>query len=199
MVHLTHNKLVIASHNDGKVREIKELLSPLGFEVISAKELSLPEPEETGKSFQENAELKACEITKATGLISLADDSGLVIPALNGDPGIYSARWAEIEPGKRDFAFAIDKIGTLLHYKSGTAAFMVCVLSLAFPDGTCHSFEGLIEGTLDFPPRGENGFGYDPIFKPIGYDQTFAEMDPSFKHKISHRSVAFKKFLEYLA
>lgn len=198
MVNLIKHKLVLASHNDGKIREIKDLLLPLVADVLSAKELSLPEPEETGKTFQENAELKAREISQMAGLIALADDSGLVVPTLNGDPGIYSARWAEVSQGKRDFSYAINKIGKLLEYKSGVQAFMFCVLSLAFPDGTCQSFEGKIEGTLEFPPRGINGFGYDPIFKPVQYNQTFGEMDPTYKHKISHRSIAFGKFLSYL-
>ncbi|WP_032112869.1 RdgB/HAM1 family non-canonical purine NTP pyrophosphatase [Candidatus Paracaedibacter symbiosus] len=197
MLKFPTKKLVIASHNEGKVKEIRELVLPLGFAVATARELKLPEPEETGTTFVANSQVKAKEIAAASNLPSLADDSGLVVPALNGDPGIFSARWAEVAPGKRDFDFAINKVGELLHFRN-TPASMVCVLSIAWPDGTCHSFEGIIQGTLQFPPRGTKGFGYDPIFMPEGFDQTFGEMDPAFKHSISHRAQAFALFLEYL-
>lgn len=198
MVHFPEKRLIIASHNEGKVREIKELVLPLGFSVITAHELGLPEPEETGITFTENSQIKAKAIASASNLPSLADDSGLVIPALKGDPGIYSARWAEVAPGKRDFDFAINKVGKLLEFRSGTPASMVCVLTLAWPNGTCHSFTGEIEGTLQFPPKGTKGFGYDPIFQPNGFDITFGEMEPAFKHSISHRAHAFALFFDFL-
>lgn len=198
MVHFSDKKLVIASHNEGKVKELKELVLPLGFCIITARELNLPEPEEIGTTFLENSQLKAKEIAKASGLPSLADDSGLVIPALNGDPGVYSARWAEISPGQRDFKVAIDKIRQLLEGHLTPLASMICVLTLALPNGNCHSFKGEVFGSLQFPPRGTQGFGYDPIFQPKGYTNTFGEMVPAFKHSISHRSEAFSLFLKFL-
>lgn len=198
MIHFSHKKIVIASHNEGKVREITDLVLPLGFQIITARELNLPEPIETGTTFEENSRIKATEIATLSQLPALSDDSGLVIPALNGDPGVYSARWAEITPGKRDFSFAMDKIGQLLDFRSDTLASMVCVLSLAFPDGNCHSFRGEVFGTLQFPPKGSQGFGYDPIFQPDGFEVTFGEMEPVFKHSISHRSRAFALFLKFL-
>lgn len=198
MRHFPNKQLVIASHNNGKVKEIKALVSPLGFQVTTARDLNLPEPEETGTTFIENSQLKAKEIAHASGLPSLADDSGLVIPALNGDPGIYSARWAEVTPGQRDFNVAINKIGQLLAFRANTPASMICVLSLALGDGTCYSFSGEVQGTLQFPQRGTQGFGYDPIFQPDGYATTFGEMDSAFKHSISHRARAFSLFLKFL-
>lgn len=198
MLRFPEKKLVIASHNEGKVKEIRDLLLPLGIATVTAKELNLPEPEETGTTFLENSQLKAGEIAAGSGLPSLADDSGLVIPALNGKPGVYSARWAEAAPGKRDFSFAINKIGSLLNFQSGIPASMVCILSIAWPDGSCQSFEGEIQGILQFPPRGERGFGYDPIFKPDDFVQTFGEMDPQLKHSISHRARAFALFRAFL-
>lgn len=197
MTHFPEKRLVIASHNEGKVKEIKDLIFPLGFSVVTAGALNLPEPEETGTTFVENSQIKAKTIAALSNLPSLADDSGLVIPALNGDPGVYSARWAEVAPGKRDFDFAINKIGKLLEFRSGTPASMICVLSLAWPNGTCQSFTGEIEGTLQFPPKGTNGFGYDPIFQPNEFDKTFGEMEPAFKHSISHRARAFALFLGF--
>ncbi len=189
-------RLVIASHNKGKVREIGELLEPLKIEVISAAELNLPEPEETGDSFQANAALKSLAAAQGSGLPSLSDDSGLVVPELGGAPGIYSARWAGPD---KDFGVAIQRIQRELGERAeGAAAYFVCVLSLAWPDGEEVSFEGQVHGTLTFPPRGEKGFGYDPIFIPRGYDVTFAEMDANDKHLISHRAEAFRLFLAWL-
>jgi len=188
-------RLVIASHNDGKVREINDLLSPLGIEAVSAKKLGLNDPEETGTTFAENAELKALAAAKASGLPALADDSGLAVTALGGAPGIFSARWAG-EP--RDFALAMKKVETAL-FDSGTEDFsarFVCVLCLAWPDGHTESFEGEVRGGLVFPPRGDKGFGYDPIFFAEGYDITFAEMEPEEKHSISHRADAFRKLMK---
>lgn len=192
-------KLVIASHNAGKVREIGELLARLAIEVVSAAELDLPEPEETGETFHANAALKSLVAAKASGLPALADDSGLVVPALGGDPGIYSARWAGPD---KDFTMAMKRIESELLEAEGRAqgavAHFICVLSLAYPDGTEHSFEGRIDGYLTFPPRGGLGFGYDPIFIPRGYDITFAEMAAHKKHEMSHRADAFRKLVGWL-
>jgi XTP/dITP diphosphohydrolase len=190
--------LLIASHNKGKVREIGELLAPLGLQVKSAAELNIVEPEETGDTFVANAQLKAHHCAKASNLPSLSDDSGLVIPAIGGDPGIYSARWAG---EAKDFSVAFTRIQSELKEVDAlppVAAYFVCVLCLAFPDGRAFDFEGRIDGTLTFPPRGEKGFGYDPIFIPNGYDVTFAELDPNMKTRISHRAKAFDLFLAFL-
>lgn len=191
-------KIVIASHNSGKLREIGDLLTPLGLEVVSAGSLGVDEPEETGLTFAENAALKAKNTAAKTGLPALADDSGLAIPALGGAPGIYSARWAE----GNDFSVAFSRIQRELEEKNieanGAAAYFVCALCLMLPDGEEKVFEGRVDGTLTLPPRGEKGFGYDPIFTPEGYNVTFAEMEAAEKHKISHRARAFEKFLQYL-
>ena len=191
-------RLVIASHNEGKVKEINELLSPLGIEAVSAGTLGLDDPEETGTTFAENAELKAKAAANASGLPALADDSGLSVTALGGAPGIFSARWAGVP---RDFNAAMKKVETAL-FDSGTEDFsarFVCVLCLAWPDGHAETFEGEITGLLVFPGRGDKGFGYDPIFVPNGYHITFAEMDPEEKQAISHRADAFRKLMKALA
>ncbi len=185
-------RLVIASHNAGKVREIAELLRPHGADVVSAAELHLPEPEETGETFAENAEIKARAAAEAACLPALADDSGLVVPALDGAPGIHSARWAGPE---RDFAAAMARIEEALAGQADRSAHFVCVLTLAWPDGHCETFEGRVYGALAWPPRGDRGFGYDPVFVPDGHDRTFAEMDPDAKHAISHRAVAFRTLI----
>jgi XTP/dITP diphosphohydrolase len=185
--------LVIASHNSGKVCEIAELLSTFGAQVVSAGELMLPEPEETGQSFVENAELKARAAALATGLPALADDSGLAVAALNGDPGIYSARWAG--PTK-DFGYAMKKIEKALGHSADRGAHFVCALSLAWPDGHVETFEGYVFGELVWPPRGNQGFGYDPIFLPNGHSLTFGEMAPQDKHEISHRAAAFRQLVD---
>ncbi len=185
--------LVIASHNAGKVREIGELLGPFGAQVVSAGSLGLPEPEETGDSFIANAELKALAAAKAANLPALADDSGLAVHALGGDPGIYSARWAGPE---KDFAAAMARINQLLGDASDRSAHFACALTLAWPDGQCHSFEGRVDGTICWPPRGGHGFGYDPFFLPTGHEVTFGEMDPAAKHAISHRADAFRKLVD---
>jgi XTP/dITP diphosphohydrolase len=191
--------LIIASHNEGKVSEIRVLIQPLGIKAISAGDAGVDEPEETGLTFAANAELKARNAVVQGKLAALADDSGLVIPALGGDPGIYSARWAG--PGK-DFSAAFSRIQADLAAKApglkNVPAYFICVLSLCFPDGSAHLFEGRVDGILTFPPRGNKGFGYDPIFIPEGHSITFAEMDPAKKHLISHRARAFKKFIAYL-
>jgi XTP/dITP diphosphohydrolase len=186
--------LVVASHNPGKVREIKALLGPHGIEPLGAAELGLPEPEETGASFVANAELKARAAADASRHPALADDSGLSVHALDGAPGIYSARWAG--PAK-DFRTAMARVEKELREKRATnlAAKFVCALSVAMPHGEVRSFEGEVHGRLSFPPRGTLGFGYDPIFVPEGWDQTFGEIDPHVKNAMSHRAKAFEKLL----
>jgi XTP/dITP diphosphohydrolase len=188
--------LVVASHNKGKVREIEELLAPLGFEIKGAAELGLPEPEENGASFTENALIKARSAARVSGLPSLSDDSGLCVGALDGAPGIYSARWAG--EGK-DFRIAMKRVEDELNGNPDRRAFFVCVLAMALPGGHEETFEGRVYGTLTFPPRGERGFGYDPIFIPEGHRFTFGEMDPAAKHAMSHRAKAFEKFSAALA
>ena len=189
--------LVVASHNPGKVREIEALLAPLGIATRGAAALGLPEPEETGSTFAENAALKARAAAKASGLAALADDSGLVIEALGGAPGIYSARWAGPE---KDFTTAMVRIERALTEKGDTdhAAKFVCALALAAPDGACEIYQGEAHGTLVFPLRGSRGFGYDPIFVADGMDKTFAEIEPAQKHAISHRARAFAKLIAAL-
>ncbi len=194
----TDKKLVIASHNAGKVREIAELLGPFGIEIVSAGTLGLPEPEETGTTFEANAELKAHAAAQGAGLPALADDSGVVVPALGGDPGIYSARWAG--PTK-DFAIAMRKVEDALAGKPDRRASFVAVLALAWPptarepEGHVEMFRGEVHGTLVWPPRGTRGFGYDPMFVPEGHAITFGEMEPAAKHAISHRARAFEKLV----
>jgi XTP/dITP diphosphohydrolase len=188
-------KIVIATHNAGKLREIRDLVAPFGVSVVSAGQLGLPEPEETGNTYAANAALKAHAAAQAAKLPALADDSGVSVTALNGDPGIYSARWAG--PTK-DFSVAMRKVHDALGDTKDRRAAFVCVLAVAWPDGTLDSFEGRIEGTLVWPPRGDKGFGYDPMFVPIGGAQTFGEMDPAAKHAISHRAVAFQQLVDAL-
>lgn len=195
------HSLLIASHNPGKIREIAELLQPLGIGVRSAAELGLAEPEETGATFAENAALKAHIAAKAANLPALADDSGMGIPALGGAPGIYSARWAGPD---KDFKVAFTRIERELQALGLDAraqaipAYFICTLCLAWPDGIEASFEGRVDGTLTFPPRGAHGFGYDPVFIPQGYAVTFAEMPATEKHAISHRARAFAQLKTYL-
>ena len=184
--------LVVASHNPGKVREIEALLAPYGVATVGAAALGLPEPEETGATFEENAALKARAAAEASGLPALSDDSGLVVPALGGAPGIYSARWAGPD---KDFGIAIERVRRELGDRDRTAHF-VAVLALARPGGEVETFRGEAHGRLVWPPRGECGFGYDPIFIPDGYDVTFGEMDPDEKHRISHRARAFEKLVQ---
>jgi len=185
-------RLVIASHNEGKVAEIRELLAPHGVEVVSAGELGLDEPEETGDSFLENALLKARAAAATSGLAALADDSGLAVPALGGAPGIRSARWAG---PNRDFKAAMARLEREMAGKADRRATFVCVLALAAPDGATQCFEGRVDGHLSFPPRGTHGFGYDPVFVPEGHAETFGEMDPARKTAMSHRARAFAKLL----
>jgi len=190
--------LVIASHNEGKVREIGTLLAGRGLEVVSAASLGLPEPEETGTSFAANAELKARAAADLSGHPALADDSGLCVDALHGDPGIYSARWAG---EAKDFGAAM----RLVHNRMGEAddaegrdAHFVCALSLCWPDGHIETFEGRADGTLVWPPRGSQGFGYDAMFLPLGGEQTYGEMAPEAKHAVSHRAAAFARLVAAL-
>ena len=188
------DKLVIASHNQGKVSEIADLLLPLSIHIVGASELGLEEPEETGQTFIENAVLKAKLAAKATQLPALADDSGLVVKALGGAPGIYSARWAGPE---KDFDHAMRRVSEalLLGGSPDRSCSFVCALAMAWPDGHIESFEGRVSGTITWPPRGQNGFGYDAIFTPHGHQQTFGEMDPADKHAMSHRADAFAQLL----
>ncbi len=191
---LQPGKLVIASHNKGKVREIADLLAGRGFEVVSAAELDLPEPVETGTTFFANAELKARSAADLSGYPALADDSGLCVDALNGDPGVYTADWAETPDG-RDWNLAMRKVEDALAAKgldASRGAHFVSVLALAWPDGHVEWFEGRAEGTLVWPPRGRVGFGYDPMFVPHGYDETYAELPHETKNAISHRTEAFE-------
>jgi XTP/dITP diphosphohydrolase len=193
------SQLVVASHNQGKVREIKALLGPHGIHPVSAGSLGLPEPEETGLSFAANAQIKAHASAKGSGHAALADDSGLCVAALDGAPGIYSARWAG--PTK-DFRIAMNRIHDELRHKglsheemATSAAKFVCALCIALPGGEAQTFEGEVHGHLAFPPRGDHGFGYDPIFVADGMEQSFAEIDPARKHAMSHRARAFEKLL----
>src|SRR6266436_4558639 len=188
---LTDDRMVIASHNQGKVEEISALLMPFRIAALSAASLGIPEPEETGNSFETNAALKAGAAARASGLPALADDSGLVVPALGGAPGIYSARWAG--PTK-DFRIAMERVHRELGEKDRGAHF-VAVLALAWPDGEIALFRAEVQGRLTWPPRGERGFGYDPIFVPDGYEETFGELDAA-KRRISHRARAFEKLVE---
>jgi XTP/dITP diphosphohydrolase len=195
---LRGSRLVIATHNPGKLKEIRDLLAPFDIEVHSAGELGIPEPVETGETFEENAQLKAVITAFASGETALSDDSGLSVDALGGEPGVHSARWAG-EP--RDFYRAMSRVHEALLAKGADAptdrrAKFVCMLCLANPLGSVQFFEGTVEGHLVWPPRGTQGFGYDPIFVPDGHDRTFGEMDPAQKHAISHRAKAFAAFRE---
>ena len=194
---LKNQKLIIASHNQGKVKEIGDLLDPFGLDVISAGALNLPEPEETGTSYIANAELKALAASQAANLPALADDSGLSVTALGGAPGIYSARWAG---ETKDFNHAMRRVADALLLSGTTdrSAEFVCALSLAWPDGHIVSFEGRVGGTIAWPARGDKGFGYDPIFVPTGHSITFGEMAPEKKHAMSHRAVAFSQLVDHL-
>ena len=210
---LEPGKIVIASHNPGKVREITDLLGPYGIEPVSAAELDLPEPDEIGATFIDNADLKARAAADLSGLPALADDSGLCVEALGDRPGIFSARWALADPhvspeaspgevnGERDFARAMRRIEDELAAAGPDAsrnAHFICALALCWPDGHSEWFEGRVDGLLVWPPRGDHGFGYDPMFVPAGRDATFGEMDPAEKHQISHRADAFRKLVASL-
>ena len=186
------NKIVIASHNKGKVKEIKVLLKPLKIEVLSAGDFNLKEPIEDGLSFEKNALIKSSYVCKNTGIPSLSDDSGICFSDLNYEPGVNSARWAG---ESKNFILAMSKINDAIGKVDNPSydCFFVCALSLSWPNGKNVTVSGKIDGKFTWPPKGNFGFGYDPIFKPLGYYDTFAEMDPQFKHSISHRALAFKK------
>ena len=188
-------KIVLATHNPGKAKEIANLLAPMGIDVLSAADLNLPEPEETGTTFTENAVLKAVTAADKAKTPALADDSGLSVTALKGDPGIYSARWGGPE---KDFKAAMGMIQDRLGRDPDRSAAFICVLALAMPEGVCEIFEGRVDGTLVWPPRGENGFGYDPMFVPEDEKQTFGEMTIEEKKKFSHRARAFEQLADYL-
>jgi XTP/dITP diphosphohydrolase len=194
-------RLIAATHNAGKLWEIRELIRPYGVEAVGAAEFNLAEPEETGRTFADNAALKAHAAARASGILALADDSGLCVEALDGAPGIYSARWAG---ENRDFGAAMARVESELRALGRAApwrAYFISVLALAWPDGALETFEGRVDGTLVFPPRGTAGFGYDPIFRPNGHDRTFGEMYAAEKNRIpadgslalSHRARAFQK------
>ncbi len=195
---LAPGRLVIATHNVDKLREMVALLEPYGMEVVSAGALGLPEPEETGTSFVENAAIKAHSAASLSGLPALADDSGLCVPALGGEPGVYTANWAETADGTRDWAQAMTRVHdrlAALGPEVSRAATFVSTLALAGPDGDIRFFEGRIDGTLVWPPRGDAGFGYDPMFVPLGETRTFAEMPFEEKQANNHRARAFAAFV----
>jgi XTP/dITP diphosphohydrolase len=194
--------LVIATHNAGKLKEISALLEPHGLDCLSAGSLGLPEPAETGTTFMQNALLKAHAAAEASGIVALADDSGLAVEALEGRPGVYTADWAERQwfegAAGRDWYMAMGKVEGMLQERGpdvSRAAAFHCVLALAWPDGESAVYEGRAPGSLAWPPRGTLGFGYDPVFVPTGMERTFAELDPEEKHRISHRADAFAKLV----
>lgn len=195
---LTETKIVLASHNAGKLREIADLLAPYGVDVVSAGELGLPEPAETEDTFAGNARIKAHFAAKESGLPALSDDSGLEVDALGGEPGVYTADWAET-PNGRDFPMAMAKVQAKLdekHAPSPRTGRFCCTLCLAWPDGHDEIFAGTVDGQLVWPMRGDNGFGFDPMFLPNGEVETFGEMDPAKKHEMSHRADAFAKLVK---
>jgi XTP/dITP diphosphohydrolase len=204
---LTEREIVVASHNEGKLREFADLMAPFGFKAKSAKEFGLPEPDETGTTFEENAAIKALAAATATGLPALSDDSGLCVDALDGQPGVYTANWAEKPDGSRDFGMAMQRTEDAMneagaHTSDKRSGRFVAVICVAWPDGHTEYFRGEAEGQLVWPPRGQKGFGYDPVFLPEGFEKTFGEMSAEEKHgwkpgqetALSHRARAFQKF-----
>jgi non-canonical purine NTP pyrophosphatase (RdgB/HAM1 family) len=187
--------LVLATHNKGKKKEFDTLLAGLVGEVKSAGELGLIEPPETGTTFVENATMKAVTAMKATGLPALADDSGLSVNAIGGEPGVYSADWAGPD---KNFKKAMEDVHAKIGDAADRSAYFTSVLALAYPDGRVELFEGRVDGDICWPPRGLEGFGYDPMFVPEGYDKSFGEMSADEKHAVSHRARAVKKFIDYL-
>ena len=194
---LTGGKLVLATHNAGKLREVAALLAPWGFEVVSAGALGLPEPAETEDSFLGNARIKALAAARASGLPALADDSGFSVAALDGAPGVRTADWAET-PSGRDYMMAMGKVEKLARHASDRRAWFSCALVVAWPDGQTEGFLGEAHGAWVWPPRGANGFGYDPIFTPEGFEVSSAELEPEVKNSISHRSMALSQLASYL-
>ncbi|MDD3288499.1 MAG: RdgB/HAM1 family non-canonical purine NTP pyrophosphatase [Alphaproteobacteria bacterium] len=192
MGRLSGQRLVVATHNAGKLREFAEMLSPLVKEVVSAGDLGLDEPEETGTTFEENAALKALAASVASGSPALADDSGLCVSALNGEPGVFSARWGGEQ---KDMMVAMRRVNELLGDNPDRSAHFVCALAVTWPNGKTEAVEGRVDGKIVWPPRGDNGYGYDPVFVPDGYDKTFAEMSADEKNKISHRKRAIEKLV----
>ena len=191
---LIEKKIVLATHNIGKVKEMQTILAPFGITVLSADDLSLTEPEETGKTFIENARIKAVSAAKEAGLPALGDDSGLCVHALDNRPGIYSARYNE--PKKNGVMYAMERLNAELGKAKDRSAHFSCAVVIAWPDGDTEEFEGRVNGFLRWPVKGENGFGYDPMFVPDGYSLSFAELPPSEKNKISHRARALKQFTD---
>lgn len=203
MRRLEPGRLVIATHNEGKLREIAALLGPYGIDPVSAGSLGLPEPVEDGETFRQNARIKAHAAARESGMVALADDSGLEVAALAGKPGVYTADWAQRQafegPPGRDWYLAMGKVEGLLAAQGegvDRSAQFVCTLAIAWPDGAEVLFEGRVSGELVWPPRGDRGFGYDPVFRPDGERETFGEMDPARKHAISHRAAAFAKLVD---
>ena len=189
-------EIIFASHNQGKIKEIRQILTPIGIKVLSSDDITLPDIEETGTTFEENAALKALSIAKLKNVPCIADDSGLCVDVLDGRPGVYSARYAP----NRDFKKAMQMLlaEMLETHNPNRSAHFSCVLVLAYPNGTYHAFEGRVDGIINQTPRGESGFGFDPIFIPDGYDKTFAELGAEVKNKISHRGRALEKFTTFL-
>lgn len=192
------DRLVVASHNPGKLAEIAALLAPFGIDAVGAPELGLPEPAETGASFAENATIKALAAARAANLPALADDSGFSVAALDGAPGVHTADWAMLPDGTRDYGVAMALTRARIGEPEDETAWFTCCLALAWPDGQVETFEGRVDGTWTWPPRGTNGFGYDPMFVPEGAVDTFGEMAPEAKHTISHRARAFARLRERL-
>ncbi len=191
---LTEKKIVLATHNIGKVKEMQKILDPFGIEVVSADDLTLSEPEENGKTFIENARIKAVCAAKEAGIPALGDDSGLCVHALGNRPGIYSARYNE--PKKNGFMYAMERLNAEMGDTSDRSAHFSCAIVIAWPDGSTEEFEGRVDGILRWPVKGENGFGYDPMFVPDGYTQSFAELSAEVKNQISHRARALKQFTD---
>lgn len=192
---LIEKKIVLATHNIGKVKEMQAMLDPFGITVLSADDLKLSEPEENGKTFIENAKIKALCAAKEANMPALADDSGLCVHALDNRPGIYSARYNE--PKKNGFMYAMEKLNEELSDQKDRSAHFSCAIVIAWPDGQTEEFEGKVNGTLCWPPKGEKGFGYDPMFVPDGYQLSFAELPAEEKNKISHRARALKLFTDH--
>ena len=190
------NKLVIGSHNKGKIKEIHELLEPLKIEILSSHDLKIEEPEENGTTFEENALIKSNFVSQQTGLPCISDDSGICFTDLKNEPGIYSARWAGKNKNFQSAMFKIYKAIKKIKNPNYDCHF-ICSLSVCWPDGYDVTVSGRVDGKFSWPPKGDKGFGYDPIFKPLGYKKTFAQMNPKFKHSISHRSIAFEKLIKF--